>query len=249
MKNRLQRLQSPMSEQGLVEALRQGAELPASDLTQEVDLSRLDEAIREAIGQGIGESALDTFLVEPLHRALRVMDEPLRTDMRIWHWLTVVRYPDLVWLRWQGSVPADPEQGFVVGNGRRPVPAVRFLGTASINGHARNTFARLFFAAERLIGSDGSDYDLVRRLFSSQELHLGLSDREYGLLPHVNRVLTRQLADLPDQQVRAGVRKMNALGGSICLDLLDEEEIKQLVTTAPESALLSVDGEDHRDSR
>jgi len=24
---------------------------------------------------------------------------------------------------------------------------------------------------------------LVRRLFSSQELHLGISDREYGLLP------------------------------------------------------------------
>ena len=121
----------------------------------------------------------------------------------------------------------------MLGNGRRPVPAVRFLGTASINGHGRNTFARLFFAAERLIGRAGSDYDLVRRLFSSQELHLGLSDREYGLLPHVNRVLTRRLADLPDQQVRAGVRNLNALGGSICLDLLDEEEIERLVIPDP----------------
>ena len=124
----------------------------------------------------------------------------------------------------------------MLGNGRRPVPAVRFLGTASINGHGRNTFARLFFAAERLIGRAGTDYDLVRRLFSSQELHLGLSDREYGLLPHVNRALTRLLADLPDQQVRAGVRNLNSLGGSICLDLLNEEEIEQLaIPVLPET--------------
>ena len=213
MSNSLQRLQSPISEQGLVEALRQARDLPIGALPRKVDLSILDQAIREAIEAGIRESVLDTFLVEPLHRTLRGMEEALRTDMRIWHWLTVVRYPEIVWLRWRGSVPADPEEGFVVGNGRRPVPAVRFLGTASINGHGRNTFARLFFAAERLIGSTGNDYGLVRRLFSSQELHLGLSDREYGLLPHVNRVLTKRLADLPDLQVRSGVRNLNSLGG------------------------------------
>lgn len=233
MSNCLQRLQSPISEQGLVEALCQTRNLPVSALPRKVDLSLLDQAIREAIEAGIRESALDTFLVEPLHRTLRGIEVALKTDMRIWHWLTVVRYPEVVWLRWRGSVPADPEEGFTVGNGRRPVPAVRFLGTASINGHGRNTFARLFFAAERLIGHKGNDYDLVRRLFSSQELHLGLSDREYGLLPHVNRVLTRQLAELPDQQVRAGVRNLNALGGSICLDLLDEAEIEQLVLPDP----------------
>ena len=127
-------------------------------------------------------------------------------------------------------MPSDPEEGFMIGNGHRPVPAVRFLGTPSINGHGRNTFARLFFAAERLISIEASDYDLVRRLFSSQELHLGLSDREYGLLPHVNRALTRELADLPDLKVRSGVRRINALGGSICLDLLDEREIAALIS-------------------
>ena len=225
----LQRLQCPINERALVDALRKADELPINELSSRIDLSELDQTIRSAIDAGIRESALDTFLVEPLHRTLRGMDEALKTDMRIWHWLTVVRYPDLVWLRWQGSVPADPEEGFMLGNGRRPVPAVRFLGTASINGHGRNTFARLFFAAERLIGRAGSDYDLVRRLFNSQELHLGLSDREYGLLPHVNRVLTRRLADLPDQQVRAGVRNLNALGGSICLDLLEEDGIERLM--------------------
>jgi hypothetical protein len=234
MINFLQRLESPISERSLVEALGSAKDLRVGDLPKQIDITMMDEAINEAIEGGIKESALDTFLVEPLHRSLRVMDESLRSDMRIWHWLTVVHYPEVVWLRWRGSVPSDFEEGFVVGNGRRPVPAVRFLGTASINGHGRNTFARLFFAAERLIGSEGNDYDLVRSLFSSQELHLGLSDREYGLLPQVNRVLTRQLANLPDQQVRAGVRNLNALGGAICLDLLEEAEIEKLIS--PDSA-------------
>ena len=45
----------------------------------------------------------------------------------------------------------------------------------------------------------------------------------------MNRVLTRELADLPDLKVRAGVRRLNALGGSLCLDLLEEDEITDLV--------------------
>lgn len=239
MSNILRRLLAPISEQALVAALRDPQALPASPLPCSVDLSPLDAAIRAAMDQGIREAALDDHLVEPLHRTLRCLEGPLRTDMRIWHWLTVVRYPDLVWLRWRGSVPAEPEEGFRVGSGRRPVPAVRFLGTASINGHGRNTFARLFFAADRLIGDEGEDYEPVRRLFSCQELHLGLSDREYGLLPAVNRVLVERLADLPDQQVRAGVRRLNALGGAICLDLLDEQEIDQHVTSGWDASVLS----------
>jgi hypothetical protein len=236
MRKDLHRLQSPISDQGLIEALRSGRDLPVIRLTQSIDLRPLDQVIQEVTEQGIRESALDSHLVEPLHRSLRNLDESLKTDMRIWHWLTVVRYPDVVWLRWRGSVPADPEEGFMTGNGHRPVPAVRFLGTPSINGHGRNTFARLFFAAERLIGSNGNDYDLVRRLFSSQELHLGLSDREYGLLPKVNRVLTRELADLPDLKVRAGIRRLNAIGGSLCLDLLGEDKISELVREEHEEA-------------
>jgi hypothetical protein len=177
----------------------------------------------------VKESAMDAALVEPLHRCLRNLPESVTADMRLWHWFTVVRFPEIVWLRWRGSVPADPADGLIVGSGRRPVPIVRFLGTASINGHGRNTFSRLFFAAQRLIGCEGDDYNIVRRLFTSQELHLGLSDREYGLLPSVNRALTRELAGLPDQRVRSGVRRLNALGGSFCLDLMEEEEIAALV--------------------
>ena len=229
MTQRLFRLCAPLSESVLIEALRHPEKFTVVPIDQDVDLSRLDYLIRDLNSRGAGDSAIDSELVEPLHRCLRHLPEEITTDMRVWHWFCVARYPELVWRRWRGLPPADPEEGFLKGQGHRPVPSGRFLGTPSINGHGRNTFARLFFAADRLIGEQGEDYDLVRRLFSSQELHLGVSDREYGLLPPVNRVLTRELADLPDLKVRAGVRRLNALGGSLCLDLLEEDEIADLV--------------------
>jgi hypothetical protein len=229
MTQRLFRLCAPLSESGLIEALRHPEKVHVSPVDHEVDLSGLDALIMDLNGRGAGDSAIDAELVEPLHRSLRQLPEDVTTDMRVWHWFCVVRYPELVWRRWRGLPPADPEEGFLKGQGHRPVPAGRFLGTPSINGQGRNTFARLFFAAERLIGPQAEDYGLVRRLFSSQELHLGISDREYGLLPPVNRVLTRELADLPDLKVRAGIRRLNALGGSLCLDLLEEDEITDLV--------------------
>ncbi len=230
MKNKqLSRLLTPISDQGLIAALRSNSDLPVEVIDETVDLTIFDKCISNLLANNKTQSSIDTELVEPLHRALR--DLPLETlvDMRLWHWLAVVRHPDLVWLRWRGVVPVDPEDGFKSGKGMRQVPPVRFLGSASINGHARNTFARLFFAAQRLIGSKGEDYDLVRRLFTSQELHLGISDREFGLLPSVNRVLVKELADLPDSKLRSSVRKLNSLGGSFCLDFLDDDEISELL--------------------
>lgn len=229
MTKHLFRLCAPLNESGLIEALRHPDSVSVVQIEQDVDLNEIDELIRDLNSRGDGDSAIDAELVEPLHRSLRCLPEAITTDMRVWHWFCVIRYPELVWRRWRGLPPADPEEGFLKGQGHRPVPAGRFLGTPSINGQGRNTFARLFFAAERLIGAKGENYDLVRRLFGSQELHLGVSDREYGLLPSVNRVLTRELADLPDLKVRAGVRRLNALGGSLCLDLLEEDEITELV--------------------
>lgn len=236
MTQHLFRLCAPLSESGLIEGLRHPEKIPVTSVDQDVDLSGLDALIRDLNSRGAGDAAIDAELVEPLHRCLRNLPESITADMRIWHWFCVVRYPELVWRRWRGLPPADPEEGFLKGQGHRPVPAGRFLGTPSINGQGRNTFARLFFAAERLIGEQGEDYDLVRRLFSSQELHLGVSDREYGLLPSVNRVLTRELADLPDLKVRAGVRRLNALGGSLCLDLLEESELRDLIREGFEEA-------------
>tara|TARA_B100000579_G_scaffold315681_1_gene265158 strand:- start:782 stop:1501 length:720 start_codon:yes stop_codon:yes gene_type:complete len=225
----LSRLVTAISDSELISCLRSGSKIPVEELNQKVDLSEFDEKVDEIIKDKITDSAIDGLLVETLHRALKDLPEGLLVDMRLWQWFTVVRHPDLVWLRWRGSVPIDPENGFKNGNGSRKVATIRFLGSSSINGHGRNTFARLFFAAERLLGRDNDNYDLVRRLFTSQELHLGISDREFGLIPAVNRVLAKELADLPDLKVRSSIKKLNSLGGSFCLDLLNDSELTDLL--------------------
>ena len=225
----LSRLVTAISDSELISCLRSGSKIPVEELNQKVDLSEFDEKVDEIIKDKITDSAIDGLLVESLHRALKDLPEGLLVDMRLWQWFTVVRHPDLVWLRWRGSVPIDPENGFKNENGSRKVATIRFLGSSSINGHGRNTFARLFFAAERLLGRDNDNYDLVRRLFTSQELHLGISDREFGLIPAVNRVLAKELADLPDLKVRSSIKKLNSLGGSFCLDLLNDSELTDLL--------------------
>ena len=39
---------------------------------------------------------------------------------------------------------------------------------------------------------------------------------------------------IPDFLLRIAIRKLNSLGGSICLDLLSEEQLQQLIDTQSE---------------
>ena len=223
------RLKAPLISNGLISALRNPDSISVEKVNKDIDLSDLSKLIDQLILENVTGSNLDARLVECVHKTFKSLPAHILTDMRMWHWLCVIRYPNIPWLRWRGNIPVDPEDGFTVGTGKKHVPSLRFLGTSSINGHGRNTFSRLFFAAERMLEDDHSDYTLVQKLFTSQELHLGLSDREFGLIPKINRILTAKLVELPDSKVRIAIRKLNSLGGSICLDLLSEEQLEQLI--------------------
>lgn len=223
------RLKAALTNNELISALRYPDTISVEKVNSEVDLSDLSKLIDQLILEKVTGSNLDARLVECVHKTFKTLPSHILTDMRMWHWLCVIRYPNIPWIRWRGSIPVDPEDGFKVGTGKRNVPSLRFLGTSSINGHGRNTFSRLFFAAERMMDKNNSDYTLVKKLFTSQELHLGLSDREFGLIPKINRVLTEKLVELPDSKVRIAIRKLNSLGGSICLDLLSEEQLEKLI--------------------
>ena len=229
MREELFRLKTPLINNGLISALRYPNSICIEKVKSEVDLTDLSKLVDQLILENVKGSNLDARLVECVHKTFKPLPSHVLTDMRLWHWLCVVRYPNIPWLRWRGSIPVDPEDGFKLGKGKKHVPSLRFLGTSSINGHGRNTFSRLFFAAERMLDNDHYDYTLVKKLFTSQELHLGLSDREFGLIPTINRILTQKLVELPDSKVRIAIRNLNALGGSICLDLLSEEQMEKLI--------------------
>ena len=90
MSNDLFRLVHPVSEQGLVEALRDPHLLEVKPVDAEVDLSGFDAALEQLLNSDVRESAMDGALVEPLHRALRHLPESVTTDMRVWHWFCLV---------------------------------------------------------------------------------------------------------------------------------------------------------------
>ena len=229
MSEELFRLKTPLTNSGLIPALRNPESIGIERVNSEVDLESLSSLIDHLLNKNIKGAALDSMLVECVHKTFNSLPDNVLIDMRVWHWLCVIKYPAIPWMRWRGSIPLEPEDGFYIGSGKKFVPPLRFLGTSSINGHCRNTFSRLFFAAERLLGKEIEDYSLVKKLFTSQELHLGLSDREFGLIPKINKVLTEKLIELPDSKVRIAIRKLNSLGGTICLDYLTEEQLENLI--------------------
>ena len=75
MSKDLFRLVHPVSEQGLVEALRDPHLLEVKPVDAEVDLSGFDAALEQLLSSDVRESAMDGALVEPLHRALRHLPE------------------------------------------------------------------------------------------------------------------------------------------------------------------------------
>jgi len=176
MSEKLFRLKAPLISNGLISALRNPDIVSIEEVKCKVDLTNLSALIDQLILEKVTGASLDARLVECVHTTFKSLPSHILTDMRMWHWLCVIRYPNIPWLRWRGNIPIDPEDGFTVGTGKKHVPSLRFLGTSSINGHGRNTFSRLFFAADRMMENDHSDYSLVKKLFTSQELHLGLSD-------------------------------------------------------------------------
>ena len=65
MSNDLFRLVHPVSEQGLVEALRDPHLLEVKQVDAEVDLSGFDTALEQLLSSDVRESAMDGVLVEP----------------------------------------------------------------------------------------------------------------------------------------------------------------------------------------
>ena len=171
MSEKLFRLKAPLISNGLISALRNQDIVSIEEVKCKVDLTNLSALIDQLILEKVTGASLDARLVECVHTTFKSLPSHILTDMRMWHWLCVMRYPNIPWLRWRGNIPIDPEDGFTVGTGKKHVPSLRFLGTSSINGHGRNTFSRLFFAADRMMENDHSDYSLVKKLFTSQEVH------------------------------------------------------------------------------
>jgi uncharacterized protein DUF6339 len=190
-----------------------------------VDLETFKRAAVQALA-GPEKSKADAVMAVELHKALvgRVTSRDA-ADMRMWHWLAVSYCPNLVWLRWLGEVPSDPEAALTASL------RGRFLGPPTLNGVSRNTFARLWWCVEVLYSAEDK-YNLVNVVFQKQDLFQAVFERRFGLHAPTAKSFISRFGDAREAEWRAAARRLDYRFGTILLEALDVKEITKLVDAA-----------------
>jgi hypothetical protein len=144
--------------------------------------------------------------------------------MRMWQWMTIKRFPDLVWRRWNGAVPRD-----IPGALAKPGLAPRFLGNrSSLRGRHRNTLSRLFFTADML--HDPRDgYRLAGSAFQMQDRHTSLFEREMGLVPAAAKALIRLTSAMTSKEIQRTAKRLNHIGSTLVFEYMEERELIDLL--------------------
>lgn len=224
----LYRFQEPTTAVRLREILENGEEELSESTGHEVDLNEVRDRIQIITGLASGATSQqraywDQLLIEPLHQALRKVPRSVAADMRLWHRLCVIEFPEFVWLRWLGRVPEN------VGTSLTDAMVQRFLGSNTLHGVSRNALARLYWCAETLY-SESEGYEWVRQALANQDLFQAIFEREFGLYPPAARACLRVLRNAGEQEHREATRRLNHSLTTIALESLTEEQIVRLLT-------------------
>lgn len=210
----LMRLRQGLGPQDLSEALA-GKPLVADKVSPEVALGPLSESLA-ALSEDLRGSRLDQAMVEPVHRGLAGLTRSEAADMRTWHWVCAIAFPELVTRRWQMDATTASSPTTITDS-----VLSRFAGTASLVGVSRNTFARLWWTAEQL----GGDYDLARLALSRQDMFQAIFERLFGLYEPAARGALSRFPTASEDAVRTAARWLNYVGATTVLEMLSEAEV------------------------
>jgi hypothetical protein len=229
MSSQLMKFQHPIAPTNLssLERALIGGSRPGEEAVEPlVDIEPLEQAL-SAIDPEKRETALDQAMVRPIYETLRI---PRREAARpeVWQWLCVVAFPEITWRRWMGSeFPPDETSLSKWLNSEKPptgLPA-RYLGKATVGALARNSFARLWWAAEALDG----DFDLIDAALGNSDLFVGIFERQLGLNPMIAKACVRQLAPESGAAVKATLRGLQQRAKTTRLEFLGEARLEELV--------------------
>ena len=209
-------LQSP----GLLETV----ELDLDPVDFEEFAEAIDQARQSGQSNALRRGAWDRMLVEPFHRALAGLSVADALDMRVWHWLCIYQFPDLVRDRW-AIESFTPEHG-------GPNPGyIRFLGNPTLSGFARNCLARLWWAGQTLYSQEDG-YQLVNGVFDPQDLFTAVFERDLVLNRSVARACVALLQGKDGSEVKVVCKRLSQWATTIQLELLDEGDIRLLMERA-----------------
>jgi hypothetical protein len=175
------------------------------------ELGRIDARVEDVLAEYTEyDTAIDGALAEEIHRSL---DISRRTagDPGLWHWLAVVRYPELVRHRWA----------------YRSEEAMRekFLGAGS--DLYSNAIHRLWWIAELTVQED--DYELTNAVFANQTMVNKVFDRWFARYRPAVIAMCDELADEPSRVIDEVTRRFNHALTTVQLEGLSEEEARALI--------------------
>ena len=193
----------------------------SEELVEEADFTEFDRVLESLAGADIPKPRWDEQLVEPFHLAMEQISEGVALDMRLWHWLSCVRFQEMVRMRW---LPASSPSSAEVIHQRQS----RFLGNNSLQGISRNALARLWWAGQTLYSVDDG-YDLAIKVFANQDLFQGIFEREIVLHRPAARAMVRELHAEDSRTITLVAKRLNQWATTIAIETLDECDIRKLV--------------------
>jgi hypothetical protein len=202
-----------------------GGRWPTEPLGTPMALDSVREAVA-SVGEDITGSGIDRRLVAPLHEALP-MTHREAADPRVWQWLCVAEFPEVVWRRWHGEVP-PPES---LGEALKAQMYPRFLCRASLNGISRNALARLWWTAEQL-----GDYGLAQRALGNQDMFQNVFERFFGIYPAAARACLDRFEGRSEAEIRLAAKWLQQRASTTVLEGLEEREVAAILDEAIGSA-------------
>ena len=216
----LLRFDTPILPGDLADVLSGSSSPPVRATGAKADLGPVDKIFRKLAAQSSTKKGdYDVAMCAALHRHLKHLPAPIKLDMRMWQWLTIKKFPDFVWTRWDGKIPTNIGAALARGG-----MADRFLGSRSLRGRNRNALARLFFTAEIL--HDGKEgYRLAATAFANQDRHTSIFEREMGLVPAAAKALIRVTQKMGSEDIQKTAKRLNHIGSALVLESVDEQQL------------------------
>jgi hypothetical protein len=184
-----------------------------------VDLSALDKHIDEVVANHERyDTDMDGLLAPEVHKSLDV-SRRVASNPALWHWLTVVKYPNFVRHRWK----------------YRSEEAMRekFLGAGS--DLYSNAIHRLWWISE--LTHNGDDYTLTRNVFENQTIVNKVFDRWFARYEPATKVLCQELIQHPSWMVDEVTTRFNHTLTNLQLEGMDESDVQQVISDIVDEAM------------
>lgn len=189
----------------------------------ETNITDLDSIIEGIISntKKYDAAGIDQKLTIPLHKSLKI-DRARAADFRMWNWLSVVKYPELICHRWKKNKSENKEKQEIEIRNKD-----RFYGVDRV----RHTFARLWWAAELTVDQNG-DYSLTEKLIrlpGFQDLYENMFGRAFcGYKPAIESFIS-VLGEEKEKTQRDVGKKLNHILTTITLESLTRAELDELM--------------------